>query len=630
MLRIMMVFMMVFLGLEAVPLPIFKTGQTQSYDVSGVVVTDDSIKDDGYYQTGVRQRYTRNDATEIVTDEVTQLKWQDDASVETNDQNWTEAGNYCSTLDLNGETGWRLPSKEELESIVDRGKSLPTLSGFFKYYDSSSDYYWSSTIVAQYTSRAWRVNFHYGSTSFDVKSTDYNVRCVKGEQVDDLNFSRDGTTEVVTESVSNLQWQDDINVTTNNRNWTEAIDYCEALDMAGQTDWRLPNDNELLSLLDSSKSSPATNDTFIHSSWVNYWSSSTDALYTHIAWIVRFSDGYSNGSLKSGNHYVRCVRGGQFDNLKLKSLTKTGQTKSYDENGNEVTDNSIKDDGYYQAGFKRAYSRDDTTKIVTDNTTKLQWQDDAIVTSNDINWTEANSYCSSLILNGVAGWRLPSRDELESIVDRGKHSPALSEDFKNIFLYSYWSSTTNVNHTSSAWNVGFVAGYSNGFNKTQSLYVRCVRGGQFDNLSFSRDVTTEIVTNNVSNLQWQDDADVSDNYYNRKSWIEAIAYCEALTMAGQTDWRLPNNNELLSIIDSSQYNPVINNIFTNISSFFYWSSTTSTYPSYYNTPHAWNVEFSSGNAGAYDKANTYNVRCVRGGELQNKTIMAPIIMYLLN
>jgi len=56
-------------------------------------------------------------------------------------------------------------------------------------------------------------------------------------------------------------------------------------------------------------------------------------------------------------------------------VKKTGQTKSYDTDGNEVTDGSIKDDGYYQKGVTPSYTRDDTTEIVTDHITGLQWQD---------------------------------------------------------------------------------------------------------------------------------------------------------------------------------------------------------------------------------------------------------------
>ena len=50
-----------------------KTGQVVSYDKDGDI--NDSIKDDGYYQSGVTPRYSRDDTTEIVTDYVTGLQW---------------------------------------------------------------------------------------------------------------------------------------------------------------------------------------------------------------------------------------------------------------------------------------------------------------------------------------------------------------------------------------------------------------------------------------------------------------------------------------------------------------------------------------------------------------------------
>ncbi len=303
---------MIFLSLEAVTLPIFKTGQTQSYDANGTVVTDNSVKDDGYYQTGVRQRYTRDN--DIVTDEVTGLEWQDDSNLSNseNKKNWTEADSYCSSFSLGSNDNWRLPTKEELESIVDRGKSYPALSEDFKNV-SLAGLYWSSTAFTN-TGAMWYINFYSGSSYSFSKSHDLYVRCVRGEQFDNLILSPDIVAEVVTDSVTNLQWQDNTNVTLNDRNWTAAIEYCESLDMAGQTDWRLPNENELSSIVGTSASNPAINNAFSHSSSDHYWSSTTCDNGKDRAWNVHFYYGYSHSSVKSDNGYVRCVRGGEVKN----------------------------------------------------------------------------------------------------------------------------------------------------------------------------------------------------------------------------------------------------------------------------------------------------------------------------
>jgi len=43
---------------------------------------------------------------------------------------------------------------------------------------------------------------------------------------------------------------------------------------------------------------------------------------------------------------------------------------------------------------------------------------------------------------------------------------------------NYWSSTTNAGNSDNAWNVNFNNGNTNNNNKTNSKYVRCVRGGE--------------------------------------------------------------------------------------------------------------------------------------------------------
>ena len=88
-------------------------------------------------------------------------------------------------------------------------------------------------------------------------------------------------------------------------------------------------------------------------------------------------------------------------------------------------------------------------------------------------------------------------------------------------------------------------------------------------LSADYSKTNGVVTDNTTNLQWQDDvASVS------KTWSQAITYCETLSLDGRSDWRLPNKNELLSIVDYTKSNPAIDSTFVNITSSSYWSSTT--------------------------------------------------------
>ena len=122
---------------------------------------------------------------------------------------------------------------------------------------------------------------------------------------------------------------------------------------------------------------------------------------------------------------------------------------------------------------------------------------------------------------------------------------------------------------------------------------------------FTRDDSTNIVTDRSTGLQWQDDINVI------KPWMQAIDYCEVLTLGSHSDWRLPNFNELYFIADRTKRNPAIDTTFQNVASADYWSS--STVVSDENS--AWSVGFVNGDGQAYqDKTGSHYVRCVRAGQ----------------
>jgi hypothetical protein len=102
------------------------------------------------------------------------------------------------------------------------------------------------------------------------------------------------------------------------------------------------------------------------------------------------------------------------------------------------------------------------------------------------------------------------------------------------------------------------------------------------------------------------------------NWESALTSCEDLTLASQSDWRLPNIKELFSIVDTSEYNPAIDETyFPATQSADYWSSTTYLV----NTTNAWRVDFNVGTQYSRHKTDEHAsqtadkyVRCVRGGQ----------------
>ena len=124
-------------------------------------------------------------------------------------------------------------------------------------------------------------------------------------------FSRDATTMVVTDTQTHLQWQDDDDAKTNSLDWSSAIDYCENLTLGGKDDWRLPNFNELYYIADKSIYNPALSSVFVNVVSGGYWSSTTHASDSSLAWGVDFLNGYGGWGDKSHSYFVRCVRAGQ-------------------------------------------------------------------------------------------------------------------------------------------------------------------------------------------------------------------------------------------------------------------------------------------------------------------------------
>ena len=125
--------------------------------------------------------------------------------------------------------------------------------------------------------------------------------------------------DCVTDNLTGLMWAKNGNLPNTTKTWQGALDYVASINygsgLCGRKDWRLPNVNELESLINSGEANTAN--------WLNsqgfssvqsmygYWSSSTNASYADDAWIVHmwYGDVYYYG--KSYGLYVWPVRSGQ-------------------------------------------------------------------------------------------------------------------------------------------------------------------------------------------------------------------------------------------------------------------------------------------------------------------------------
>ncbi|MEE9446791.1 MAG: DUF1566 domain-containing protein [Arenicellales bacterium] len=105
-------------------------------------------------------------------------------------------------------------------------------------------------------------------------------------------------------------------------------------------------------------------------------------------------------------------------------------------------------------------------------------------------------------------------------------------------------------------------------------------------------------------LVWQQ-RDVDNAQLN---WADAHAYCNDLTLAGNSHWRLPKRKELVSIIDYRVDMPAIDdNKFPATNSDSYWSASSDVRRDTY----AWHANFNGGHVNSANKINAHYVRCVR-------------------
>jgi hypothetical protein len=297
------------------------------------------------------------------------------------------------------------------------------------------------------------------------------------------------------------------------------------------------------------------------------------------------------------------------------ALPDTGQTVRYTLTFGEDAD---------FAGHGPAYI-DNGDGTVTDSITGLMWQK---TDGGEMTWEKASEYALNLTLANHNDWRLPNSVELFSIMNHGKHGPAMdTEYFSRSDARYWWTNTSRSDEASKIWVVNTGGGIG-AHSKSETIsaggdrpiHVRCVRGesslGAGPSLKDNGDGT---VTDQRTGLIWQKvQADKA------MSWEEALQYCENLNLAHHADWRLPNIKELRSVNDDSKVSPSLDKVFfPGAKADFYWSST-----SQWNHPErAWYVDFSTGLVTYADKAEQYYVLAVRGGKAfagtREKTVPDP-------
>ena len=262
--------------------------------------------------------------------------------------------------------------------------------------------------------------------------------------------------EVVTDGLTGLHWCRDATVSTFPCTWAEAFALIDGLNRerhGGRDDWRLPNRNELRSLMSYQARKPALVEghPFVNVFLGWYWTSTTAAISPAYAWAVHL-EGARMFYGRKDQEYLCWPVCGAGNGL----LPRTGQRRCVDAGGVVVVCRVLGQAGELQTGAPWPEPRFTVTgEVVRDRLTGLAWARRADPGGEPVAWQEALDRVSAWNdEHGTAQlvWRLPTINELASLVDCDAHSPALPAGHPFIGLQDgYWSATTSFFECDWAW-----------------------------------------------------------------------------------------------------------------------------------------------------------------------------------
>ncbi|MBO4710841.1 DUF1566 domain-containing protein [bacterium] len=470
-----------------------------------------------------------------------------------NSGSFEEMSAFCSELDYAGKT-WRLPTPAEFMTIVDRDATgTPVLRQLYfseLFLNDSTTNFWTSVDNLYF--------YNDGSIMRD-PSGDNSAMCVSGEEygkADAANYTSETANgqEAIRDSSTNLLWQ---KTYESGKTWDEALKYCEDLEYAGYSDWRLPNINELTTLFDYSKTGVLSS---FPGMTANVFASSTNNNGGRV-WAVSMGEGRIDYVLSdnetvdegegneteesSGTVFsVRCVRS-DLDDLPEDGLPLCDEKIGYAPCRDALTDkiwspivqrSSNSDYGDYEGG--EPYRGVSGT------------------------WADIARTCRNMTFNGQRKWRIPTIDELRTLVKDekltaggicGVKSDCLADSCYNEVSCTAEGETAfesrlrdygilvsgdaveNEDHLYEAvWAIHTPYGALSEFVSGETYVARCVFDATLPDVDFP--YTQELEGEN--SLVW---SSISES---ELSLEDATAFCAEFNEVDSDNWRVPTIEEL--------------------------------------------------------------------------------------
>lgn len=225
----------------------------------------------------------------------------------------------------------------------------------------------------------------------------------------------------------------------------------------------------------------------------------------------------------------------------------------------------------------------------SDPKTGLIWLRDGYAAGYRMDWATANDWVKKQNFAGYKGWRLPTRDELMSLVKRGDKRPFAwlnANGFKNAQPAEYWTSDVN-------WRSGQLAVYVDLSNGEEGEFKQSFVGFHvWPVLDAKKAVATtdaeipvseivkkivgesdrELYTDQKTGLIWVRNGNLADR---KMDWRQSLNWLKAAKISGYEGWRFPTRDELLTLVKIGAKQPAVwlnANGFNNVQTSEYWTS----------------------------------------------------------
>lgn len=487
----------------------------------------------------------------MVYDSASDLLWLNDI----NKAPYEDAKSYCENRVYGDYDDWRLPEIHELVNLVDTNNY--SYSKVWPVFGDKPFYKLLSANVSG--NKSLRVDFYDGSVELRESKYESDFICVRGNQTETstgFQIAERSGDEIVKDRRTGLIWQKSKTFT---KDMDDALSYCENLDYAGYSDWRLPNRNELFSLVHYAEKAPMSS--FPDISLSCFWTSTTTISKTDEV-LRRKTRAYEDEDedYDEEDPYEEedpwSELGNYYENEALCVNFETGTIESEDK-GNWHDVKCVRSKGSFE---NKNGEKEEENIITYDNGS--QWTEH--ISGNYDHFKDAVNFCKNLKYGGFKDWRLPSLYDYFAVLDFSKGPTGDYMDF--------WTSTKYAGELHDGYEPVWIVNeerievkpYSTDFTGLGAIpyhefYVRCIRGAEtgaaesvFNSKTINRD---EVVEDSASGLMWQKNPQFVELKYDEVTGEEGSSFCENLDYAGFNDWHFATVDELLTLFDFTKTEP---------------------------------------------------------------------------